>query len=172
MKNGALFYCPKCGGKSLKQLSAKKFECERCTFTVYKNVVAAAAAIIEYDGKIIMTRRGKDPGKGKLDLPGGFVDEDESLEESLKREVKEDLGLRIYDLSYLCSFPNKYPYKGIEYSTLDSIFICKTDSIQIECEEGEIEHCEVFDPRKLNLNDVAFTSIRNALGQYLQSNGQ
>ena len=170
MNDRPLFYCPKCGEKSLRQLNPKKFECEHCTFTIYKNAVASVAAIIEYHGKIIMTRRGKDPGKGKLDLPGGFVDEDETLEEALRREVKEEIGLQIHDLSYLCSFPNRYPYKGIEYSTIDSIFICKTDSMHIVCEEEEVERCEVLDPRKLNLDDVAFTSIRNALGQYLRNN--
>ena len=123
MKDVPVFYCPKCGEKGLRQLSAKKFVCERehCQFTAYKNAAAAVAAIIELnDDKIIMIRRGKEPGRGKLDLPGGFVDANETLEESLEREVKEELGLQIRDPSYLSSFPNKYPYKGIEYSTVDS----------------------------------------------------
>ena len=77
MEDVPVFYCPECGEKSLRQLSAKKFVCERehCQFTVYKNAVAAVAAIIEWnDDEILMNRRGKEPGKGKLDLPGGFVD--------------------------------------------------------------------------------------------------
>jgi ADP-ribose pyrophosphatase YjhB (NUDIX family) len=131
MKDVPIFYCPKCGQRSLRQLNAKEFVCERehCQFTAYKNTAAAVAAIIVLnDDKIIMTRRGKEPVKGKLDLPGGFVDADETLEKSLEREVKEELSLRIRDLSYLGSFPNKYPCKGIEYSTVDSVFVCKPDS--------------------------------------------
>ena len=171
MKDVPVFYCPKCGEKSLRQLSAKKFVCERehCQFTAYKNAAAAVAAIIELnDDKIIMIRRGKEPGRGKLDLPGGFVDANETLEESLEREVKEELGLQIRDPSYLSSFPNKYPYKGIEYSTVDSVFVCKPDSMDVKREEGEIEGWEIFHPEVLNLEDVAFKSIRKALEQYLE----
>ena len=169
MKNVPVFYCPKCGEKSFRQLSPKKFVCERCQFTVYNNVVAAVAAIIELnDDKIIMTRRGNEPGKGKLDLPGGFVDADETLEQSLQREVKEELSLQIRNLFYLGSFPNKYPYKGIDYSTIDSVFVCKPDSINIKREEGEIEGWDLFDPEMLNLNDVAFESIRKSLERYLE----
>jgi len=171
MKDLPIFYCPKCGEKSLRQLSAKKFVCarEHCQFTAYKNAAAAVAAIIELNAdKIIMTRRGKEPGKGKLDLPGGFVDANETLEESLEREVKEELGLQIRGLSYLGSFPNKYPYKGIKYSTIDSVFVCKPDSINVKREEGEIEGWEIFDPELLNLDDVAFKSIRKALERYLE----
>jgi ADP-ribose pyrophosphatase YjhB (NUDIX family) len=171
MEDVPVLYCPECGEKSLRQLSAKKFVCERehCQFTVYKNVVAAVAAIIEWnDDEIIMTRRGREPGKGKLDLPGGFVDADETLEKSLEREVQEELSLQIRDLFYLGSFPNKYPYKGIEYSTIDSVFVCKPDSMDIKCEEGEIEGWEIFDPESLNLGDVAFKSVRKALERYLE----
>ena len=171
MKDVTIFYCPKCGARSLNQLSEKEFVCERehCQFTAYKNAAAAVAAIIELnDDKIIMTRRGKEPGKGKLDLPGGFVDADETLEKSLEREVKEELGLQIRDLSYLGSLPIKYPCKGIEYSTVDSVFVCKPDSINIKREEVEIEGWEISDPELLNLDDVAFKSIRKALERYLR----
>src|SRR3712207_6821298 len=171
MKSVSKFSCPKCGARSLNQLSEKEFVCERedCQFTAFKNAAAAVAAIIELnDDTIIMTRRGREPGKGKLDLPGGFVDADETLEKSLEREVKEELGLQIRDLSYLGSFPNKYHYKGIEYPTVDSVFVCKPNSINIKREEGEIEGWEISDPELLNLDDVAFKSIQKALERYLR----
>jgi NAD+ diphosphatase len=168
MDEGSIFYCPRCGKQDFRLFNPNKFECEHCTFTVYRNVAAAVVAIIEYDHKIIVTRREKEPGKGKLDLPGGFVDENQTLEESLEREVQEELGLKIHDLSYLCSYPNKYPYKGIEYSTIDSIFTCKADSINITREEKEIAGVEILDPKELNLDDIAFISIRKALERYLE----
>jgi mutator protein MutT len=164
-----VYYCPKCGEQSLRQYDPKKFECENCGFTFYKNPAAAVAGIIEYGGKIILTRRGKEPEKGKLDLPGGFVEVNETLEEALLREVKEELGISINDLSYLCSFPNQYPYKGIEYWTIDSIFVCKTGTLNIVCEVEEIERYELLDPKELDPEDLAFISIRNAVRRYVVS---
>ena len=170
MDNRKLFYCPKCGTKSLEQLSEKKFVCdgEECHFTFYRNVAGAVATIIECGDKILMTRRAKDPGSGKLDLPGGFVDEGETLEESLSREVHEELHLAIYDISYLCSFPNNYTYKEVRYPTIDSVFLSKGDIEQVECEEGEIQGYELLDPTEVNLDDVAFESTKNALRYYLR----
>ncbi|MGH8507348.1 MAG: NUDIX hydrolase [Gammaproteobacteria bacterium] len=169
MQDSPLFYCPKCGNHTLAKANRKWFECKRCTFTVYRNVAAAVAAIIECDGGIIVTRRAKEPQKGKLGLAGGFVDADETLEEALRREVEEELGgMRIYDLRYLCSFPNTYPFEGIDYFTIDSVFVCKSDSKEMKPAQDEAEHAEILDPRKLNLEDVAFSSLRNALKRYVE----
>src|SRR5215217_8634073 len=44
----------------------------------------------------------------------------------------------------------------------------RTDSMDVKREEGEIEGWEIFDPEVLNLEDVAFKSIRKALEQYLE----
>lgn len=163
-----MFYCPKCSNNSFEKLDSKKFWCSNCDFTFYKNPCSAVAAIIEYNGQIIMTRRGKQPAKGKLDLPGGFVDENETLEESLIREVHEELSININELSYLCSFPNIYPYKGVEYFTVDSFFMCKTESLNIISEEKEIEEWKLIDPKKLNIEEIAFSSVIKALKKYLQ----
>ncbi len=170
MNNPKPFHCPKCGSESLRRLSAKKFECQReaCGFTVYRNVAGATAAIIECGDKILVIRRAKEPDRGKLDLPGGFVDEGETLEECVSREVYEELHLRLHDISYLCSFPNDYTYKGIRYPTIDSVFLSKGDVEEIECDEGEIEEYELVDPRQLNLEDFAFESLRNGLKYYLR----
>jgi NAD+ diphosphatase len=159
-------FCPKCGVRRFGRISIKQFLCDACGFTVYRNVSAAVAAIIEHDGRIVMTRRAKQPGCGKLDLPGGFVDDHETLEEAVRREVREELGLTLGDLRYLGSFANTYPYKGIEYLTADAIFVCRCDSLNITREAAEIAAVELLDPRSLDLAEVAFVSIRTAIEQY------
>lgn len=55
----------------------------------------AVDAIVLHAGKIVSIRRGHEPFKGLLALPGGFVEADETVEEAVIREAKEETGLDI-----------------------------------------------------------------------------
>ena len=55
----------------------------------------AVSAVIFRDGKVLLVRRARSPGKGFYSLPGGRVEFGESLHTALAREVDEETGLRI-----------------------------------------------------------------------------
>jgi 8-oxo-dGTP diphosphatase len=55
----------------------------------------AVSAVIFRDGKVLLVRRARSPGKGFYSLPGGRVEFGESLHEALTREVDEETGLKI-----------------------------------------------------------------------------
>src|ERR1700676_614363 len=55
----------------------------------------AVSAAIFREGKILLVRRARSPGKGFYSLPGGRVEFGESLHAALNREVDEETGLRI-----------------------------------------------------------------------------
>lgn len=116
-------HCPQCARVSACT-SARVFECGDCGFRYFHNVASAVAAFIVHDGHLLLTRRAHAPAAGTLDLPGGFVDPAESLEQALARELEEELGLvlRAGDERYLFSLPNLYPYAGVSYATADSFF--------------------------------------------------
>jgi len=82
-------------------------------------------AIIETDQGILVAKRNHAPKKGMLDLPGGFSDYHESLENAVRREIMEELGLALDRVSYFGSEPNVYRFKGVTYFTIDAIFLCK-----------------------------------------------
>ncbi len=116
-------HCPQCAQASTCA-SAREFRCEHCDFRYFHNVAAAVSAFMVHDGHLLLTRRAHAPAAGTLDLPGGFVDPDESLEEALARELHEELALTIVtsDLRYLFSLPNRYEFAGITYKTADSFY--------------------------------------------------
>jgi 8-oxo-dGTP diphosphatase len=55
----------------------------------------AVSAVIFREGKVLLVRRARSPGKGFYSLPGGRVEHGETLHQALAREVDEETGLRI-----------------------------------------------------------------------------
>jgi len=89
-------YCPACGSNGFEEQDEKSKRCKRCGFEYYLNPSAAVAAfILNSRGQLLTLRRSKAPAKGTLDLPGGFVDIGENINEALMREVKEETGLDV-----------------------------------------------------------------------------
>ena len=90
-------YCPVCGQPTFVERNEKAKMCTHCGFVYYFNPSAAVACFIRNAaGELLLVRRAKEPGKGTLDLPGGFVDMYESGEEAAAREVREETGLEIH----------------------------------------------------------------------------
>lgn len=119
-------YCPKCGSPRFVEHNGKSKECLDCKFVYYFNPSAAVVAVI-MNGRqeLLVCRRGKEPAKGTLDLPGGFSDCFETSEESVIREVKEETGLDVTDTQFLFSLPNTYLYSGFLVHTVDNFFRCR-----------------------------------------------
>ena len=115
-----------------------------------------------------MTRRKFDPGRGTLDLPGGFCDIGETIGEALAREVEEETNLIIKEKHYFCSLPNKYRYSGFDIPTLDTFFVCKVeDEAKLRPADDVAE--AVWTPLKdIHTEQFGLRSIRQALHDFLQ----
>ena len=138
--------CPACGSSDIIFDDDKKLICRECSFTYYHNVAAAVGAILEYNGKVVLIKRAREPGKGKLDLPGGFIDPDESAEQAVVREVKEEINIDIKEPEYLGSYPNIYKYQDVLYHTCDLFFYCKIDVLPVEFSKTEVEELVLLSP--------------------------
>jgi len=169
-ESGRVFrYCPKCGAAALRMVGGKLLRCEACGFEFYLNAAAAVAGVIvDGQGRLLITVRGKEPGKGKWDLPGGFVDPGESAEEALQREVREEVGLEVTAMRYLGSHPNTYDYMGVRYSTMDMGFVCRvTDLSQAAARESDIEAVLFKHPGDIDPARFAFRSLARLVERYL-----
>ena len=116
-------FCPVCGSPQFHVNNFKSKHCQSCGFTYYANPCSATAAfILNERGELLVARRGKEPAKDTLDLPGGFVDMDETVEQGMCREIREETGLEVDQLTYLFSLPNRYLYSGMTIHTIDMFF--------------------------------------------------
>ena len=164
-----IIYCPACGKIGLEWKSTKSMICRTCGFQMYINVAAAAAAIIpDGENRILLTKRLWEPAAGTFDLPGGFIDPDETAEEGLKREVREELNLAITETNYFQSFPNIYTYNGLNYATLDLVFICKVTGFKNLHPGDDISDVIFKKPGDINLDEIGLASIKTALARYQQ----
>ena len=155
--------CPACGSGDIVFDENKKIICRECAFTYFHNVAAAVGVILEYDGKIVLIKRAKEPGRGKLDLPGGFIDPNESAEEAVVREVKEEINIDIKEPEYLGSYPNIYKYQDVLYHTCDLFFYSRIDVLPVEFSKTEVEELVLLRPSEIPADKIAFESVKRAL---------
>lgn len=57
--------------------------------------MVGVGAVVLWDGRVLLERRGQPPAQGSWSLPGGLVDAGERLENAVRREVREECGIEI-----------------------------------------------------------------------------
>ena len=78
---------------------------------------------------MLVCRRAKEPAKGTLDLPGGFIDMNETGEEGVAREVLEETGLKVKKQFTSLHFPIFMSIQGFPVHTLDMFFLCTVEDM-------------------------------------------
>lgn len=161
-------FCPVCGSGKFVENNKQSKRCESCGFVDYINPKAAVVAVItNAKGDILVCRRAKDPAKGTLDMPGGFTDLDETAEDAVIREVKEETGLTVTATRYLFSLPNTYKYSGLNIPTMDLFFECNvTETSQITAQDDVAEAW--FIPRsEIDPEHFGLASIRKGIARII-----
>ena len=90
-------FCPRCSAPlELRNVEGKdRPVCPQCSRIVYHDPKVTASAVVERGRKVLMVRRGEEPGLGLWSLPGGYVDRGEVVERAAEREVLEETGLKV-----------------------------------------------------------------------------
>lgn len=161
-------YCPKCGSSRFAVHNEKSKECADCGFVYYFNPSAATVALILNDkNELLVCRRAKEPAKGTLDLPGGFIDMDETGEEGVAREVLEETGLAVEKAVYQFSLPNIYIFSGFPVHTLDMFFLCTVKDTSRFSAMDDVEDSFFLPLPEIRPEDFGLDSIRRGLVRFL-----
>jgi 8-oxo-dGTP diphosphatase len=148
-------FCPRCS-QTAEVDFPRRIICSHCGYAAYYNPKPVACAIpIDGEGRVILLRRGFDPGRGLWTFPGGFVDLGESVEEAVHRETDEELCLPIA-LGALV---------GVYSSGADRVVLIVYRALALGEPRTTPEAVEVraFAPSEIPWKELAFWSTERAL---------
>lgn len=143
-------FCPACGTKTVMQTTISK-QCPACKYEIYPVVSPAILVLIRKEDSILLVHARNFKGSFH-GLVAGFLETGETLEECVRREVMEETGLEITNISYFGNQPWPYP------SNLMVGFIADYVSGTIRLQDEELSEGAFFTkenlpelPRKLSL---------------------
>lgn len=164
-------YCPICGSDRFVINNFKSKRCDDCGFVYYFNPSSATVAVIINDKKeILVATRANEPAKGTYDLPGGFVDMDESAESAVMREVEEETGLKIESVRYMFSIPNLYMYSGFQVETTDMFFLCKIEGNFDFTAHDDVSELQFIPFSQLDPAKFGLQSVRQGIERIIREN--
>lgn len=93
-------YCPKCAApleeRALHGQIVPTCTSPQCGYEFWQNSKPCTCIVLENEkGEVLLCERAFEPEKGKLDLPGGFMNWCEHPEDAIRRELREELGVEI-----------------------------------------------------------------------------
>lgn len=126
-------FCGRCGAATKRHEKVRAMECPSCALQVYPRISPAIITLVRKGDLALLACNARFPPGALYSTLAGFAEIGESLEETLVREVREEVGIVVKDVRYFGSQPWPFP---------NSLMIAFT----AEWASGEI----VVDPEELS----------------------
>jgi nucleoside triphosphatase len=113
-------------------------------------IPSVAALIFNSEGKLLLVKSHK--WKGKYVIPGGRIEVGERMEDALRREIREETGLQIHDIKFICYHEVIFDegfWEKMHFISFD--FCCKTRSTEVCLNEEAEEHIWISIDQALQL---------------------
>ena len=128
-------FCGACGGKTVRDQKERAMVCLSCSNIIYPRINPAVIIGVKNGEKLLLTRYRT--GYAHNALVAGFTEIGETLEETVKREVMEEVGLKVKNIRYYKSQP-----WGVAQDILMG-FYCDVDGEDaIQMDENELKYAE------------------------------
>lgn len=121
-------YCPYCGNKVENQ-EKSAFLCQNCKKWTHYGSNPAVAIAVKTKDETLVAIRAKDPGKGEMDLVGGFLDYGEEPIDAAVREFKEEAGVEINkeELKFVGMWVDSYLYQEENQWVLNIVYLLEVE---------------------------------------------
>lgn len=163
-------FCSNCGGGEWITKSDREFVCAACGYRHFITPIAAAVALIlDAQDRVLIIRRAHEPGLGKLGLPGGVIEPEETGEMAVAREVHEEVGIELpaSAFTYYLALNNRYPFQGYTWPTLDLFYMARVpDFSSVVMQATEVSEIMVCALEEVPLGEFAFESNAEAVRRW------
>ncbi|HEX2922444.1 MAG TPA: NAD(+) diphosphatase [Chloroflexota bacterium] len=130
-------FCPRCGTRTERIAGEWGMRCPKCRYEHYPHLYPAVIVLI-HDGDRVLLARKNGWAPGRYALVAGFVDNGESLEAAVRREIKEEVGVEVDEIQYVGS--QNWPFP----SQLMVGFLAHYAGGEIKVDHGELEDARWF----------------------------
>lgn len=135
-------YCSRCGTPTEARREERSRVCPKCKYTTYPPISPAIMILITRGREILLARKKEWP-QGRFSALAGFVEPGETLEDTVRRETREEVGVEITNLRYFGSQPWPFPHQLMIAFTADYA------SGEVTPDGVEIEEARFFDAEQL-----------------------
>ncbi|MGI8643827.1 MAG: NAD(+) diphosphatase [Thermomicrobiales bacterium] len=156
-------FCGRCGTPTAASTRERARKCPDCGLMAFPRISPAVIVLIHRDGKMLLARSARFT-TGMYGLIAGFVEPGESLEDAARREIMEEIGVTVGDLSYVASQPWPFP------NSLMVGFTAQWASGEITPDPSEIEDAQWFHPSALPLLPSKISIARRLIDDFLARN--
>lgn len=157
-------YCPECGGPLLRRgadgQARKRFFCQRCRepFGDYPRVVVTA--FVACGDRLLWVQRRQQPQQGKWAIPGGFLEQGETLAEGAARELWEEAGIQLPPASLQL-------YMAGSITFINQLYMGFRAQVSTDdCAPGaESLNCRFFTREECPWDEVAYPQVNDSIRQ-------
>ena len=154
-------YCGRCGTPTETKSDERAKACPKCELIHYPRISPAIIVAVMKENRILLARNARFPFKFYSVL-AGFVEVGETFEECVKREVKEEVGIKVKNITYFGSQPWPFP------NSLMVGFTADYDSGKIKIDETEIQEAGWFTAHDLPLLPTKISIARRLIDWFVE----
>ncbi len=155
-------FCSRCGKPMVPDHKERMVHCECCGNMVYLKICLGVIVAVTNENKVLLTKYAQTPGRtANYALIAGFTEIGETLEETVQREVMEEVGLKVKNIRYYKSQPWSFS------STLLCGFFCEVGGdTEITLDTEELSVGEWFDRDNIPVEDDGVSLSREMIGVF------
>jgi NAD+ diphosphatase len=154
-------FCGRCGTATSPAEGERARRCPECGLLAFPRLAPAVITLVERDGKALLAR-GRTFGVPMYSCIAGFVEPGETLEEAVRREVREEVGIGLGQLRYFASQPWPFPH------SLMIGFLAEWESGEIVIDPDEIVQAGWFGPDELPRIPPKLSIARSLIDDWLE----